>query len=287
MNFMERVGLSSPVEPLAPLELPDQFRRELLDDLKDEYQKYYSHVHNCKRFIKGNDLANWYYVTRKVWVRLFKMENSYFDENHFWAKATNIILNHRAEYVLQLVEEIAKLVCNEQPSFQKMINEIFQRHQAPYLLRKTEQWGWAIIETGSGYEKDLFLEALAGDETWRNVQFHLEKSAKEIKEGDYPKAIDQAWKSVEACIRISINEKEIFGNNAINKFLKSFASCKTFKPLMDILLKSRNNEPDAGHSLKPGVIELSTQRNAKAMLGLACVLIPYMKNCIYNHNHNN
>jgi hypothetical protein len=72
-----------------------------------------------------------------------------------------IIFFRDFDEVFTLVEDLAIRIGDKQPTFQKEINAALARNQAPYILYRSSEKGWMIIETGTEVERETVLQCLS------------------------------------------------------------------------------------------------------------------------------
>ena len=85
------------------------------------------------------------------------------------------IINRGEFYeVFEIIEDLVNLVGEQQPSFLVAIAEVLERNRAPYILRKTQEGKWWIIQTGAAEEGEAVLNAFV-NATSKYTVGHLEK----------------------------------------------------------------------------------------------------------------
>ncbi len=247
-SFSQRNHFASIPLPLVPGEMPEKLRLELEDVLVREYEE------GIKNFLNDGKAANWDKVLGRIWVRIFGMSRTVGIKALCIEECSRRIKCHAPDKVLTLIEELAKLIGEKQPSFQKEVNEVLSYHQAPYILHCSSEKGWMMIQTGSEVDRDNILQCLSDlkDPAFEKTREHFEKAGRLLSKQEYAESVGQSIKAFEACLRKLANRPTLWGIYVLEECDKKFNLPLPLKESMKDMFKYRNDAEDVGHSKKEG-----------------------------------
>lgn len=274
LSFSQRNGYESVPSPLNTGDLPYELRNELDAMLRKEYAKGYNH--RC-----SDPTIEWEGVLRDLWVQYFK-DRFVAYQSYFCLDRCFAIFGHGAYFaVLDLIEWLATRIEERQPTFQKSINDIFARYQAPYILHKCGQWRWNIIQTGTDQERIAVVSTFSGlrDSRFRTTLEHLEKAGNYLSKDNSADSATHAGKAFEACLRTLVGKPDITGGAALEIFAEKYCMPNEMKEAMVSIWKYRNKKSGVGHAEKDSAEALGpTNFEAQCYYVQCCGAISYFLN---------
>jgi hypothetical protein len=288
LSFSQRNGYKPIPQPLNLEELTPRFRNELdaaVQKALDESAVCYRQGDECYKML---GVANWNKVLHQYSVSKFGLRYDEFNLGQFLLfNFLPIIAAGSFHDVMELIEDLLNLVGDEQPSFPKIVSDIFQQHQAPYIVKKIETGKWWIIQTGTPYEQQQILSAFDSlqDPSLKHTKDHLEKSGYELAKGNYSQGAEECLKALEACARFISGLFNKTGGEALKACNKIYEIPFPLYKMAENIWSYRNDAPGIGHAVKDGKLTPPTRWDAQLIYVACCGIISYLINRKNSEGH--
>lgn len=274
-SFSQRNGFEPAARPLDPDVMPYQLRLELEDVLMTEYQKGVANAY------RGLEAVNWLEILGRLWVYKFSQQRTSHLEVLCLEMCKRVIFKNSFHEVFTLLEWFANEVGENQPSFQKQINGVLSRHQAPYLLHNSLKNGWMIIQTGTEIERDTVLQCLFDlqNPAFMKTMEHFEKAGHWLTNGAFAESVGQSTKAIEACLKKLSGKSEASGGDALKTYAKQTTLPHSLQKLMEVIWRYRNEAEDVGHSKRDNASTVEPGREeAQLLYGITASCLSFLIN---------
>ncbi len=281
LSFSQRNGYKPLPEPLNLEELTPRLRNELDGAIRKAVDESSVCSRQGEECYKTFAVANWNKALHQYWVSKFGFRYDEYNIGQFLQfNCLPIIAYGEFHNVMELVEDLLNLVGDEHPSFLLNVRDIFQRHQAPYIIKKMETGKWGIIQTGSPYEQIAIISAFSclQDPSLKFTKDHLEKSGHELAKGDYSQGVEECSKALEACARFVSNQPNKTGGDALKECHKIYQIPLPFYKIAENIWIYRNDAPGIGHAMKEGKWPPPSREDAQLIYVVCCGVISYLVN---------